>query len=640
MLHYLAAIRQAPYFLYLRMSNGAQDNATTKRGKNASPAFLILFLSFCLSFSFLNMLWYVRLFSFPKEVIWLHLIVVAAAYGTLTLFGFFLSRFSLRRWAISLFAVCSYAVFLGFALLYLLNYFALSNWGQYITFRIVYIFASDVPALLEAVPYDFTPLFFLFVLFFLLSIWILYKVSSPVFASIATLGDRLIEVPQKLVIMIGVPIILLVGISGVHMWKQMGYIKAYFKFHGEPVYNFLKPITATFGKTKIDFEREARVKAVRQNFPRDIAFKQKNVILFIIDAMRDDRMGVYAYERETTPYLSSLRAEGKLQLVEEMSSGCATSFCGILSVLSASYIPNLACTNYKIQDVFKDLGYRSNFLLSGSHNEWYNLRRYHENYHKMDFYKDGSYSANYSLSDDRFLFDCLEEIPAFDGTPSFFYFHLLSAHSSGTKLPEFAKYQPSGKTSYMSPDSILYGNFYDNGVYQADQYLERLMQQLEEKKYLDDALVVFTADHGESLGRKGRFGHGADLYQGAIRIPLAFYDTQQPAEPDLQFGSQVDIAPTILAKLGLPIPETWDGVPLEPTDSIRYTYHRHGKYFAVIRKDGPEVMKLHYISDHNTFELYNLQHDPEESRNLVRSPKHLSDFEDLKEKFETVFEDR
>ncbi len=576
------------------------------------------------------------MFTFPIAVIWLHMGWVLLAYFGLTAIGVLLTRRFRGRLASAGFGALTMFVFSAFALLYLLNIIALSNWGQNMTLRILRIFSTDVPALLDALPFDARPGIAGLCLAILFILWGFWKCSAPLYKAVAEFGDRLLRTRRQ-IMLTGTVLFLCCSLLALFIIPQIGYVKAYYKFHGEPVYNFLRSATPTFEASSIDLQKEQTIKKDRQNYPRDLTFDRKNVILIIVDALRDDHMGVYGYQRENTPFLSKLRKENKLQLVHQVSSGCSTSFCGILSVLSSATIPNLGCTNYKIQDVFKDLGYQSNFLLSGSHNEWYNLRRYYENYHQMDFYKDGSDSPDYGLSDDRFIFNYMDEIPAFDGQPAFFYIHLKSTHMSGTKLEEYALYKPAGKTSYLQPDSSVIVNGYDNGVYQADQYIKRLFAQLEEKNYLKNAIVAITSDHGEALGLDARYGHSGDVYQDKLRIPLLFYEASEPANDDLFFASHVDIAPTILAKLGLPKPATWDGMSLENSDSIRYSYHRQGNHFAVLKKNGTQVFKLIHESSSGKDELYLLHEDPKERMNVAADPSFKALLEELKARYVAAF---
>jgi arylsulfatase A-like enzyme len=163
---------------------------------------------------------------------------------------------------------------------------------------------------------------------------------------------------------------------------------------------------------------------------------------------------------------------------------------------------------------------------------------------------------------------------------------------------------------------------YDDKVLQADGMIRRLFDALAAKHYLDDAIVVVTGDHGEGLGER-HWAHGWHLYNEDIRIPLLLYDSpgaRAATYPDLSFGVQVDIAPTILDRLGLPIPASWQGQSLLSPSVRRFT--RHQTYFlpnrfAVLYRDGDALFKFIATPQYGKEELYDLRKDAREQHNLV-----------------------
>ncbi len=94
---------------------------------------------------------------------------------------------------------------------------------------------------------------------------------------------------------------------------------------------------------------------------------------------------------------------------------------------------------------------------------------------------------------------------------------------------------------------------------QVSALLERLrMLALEER-----TAVVLTSDHGEGLGDHAVMEHGLHLYEELIRIPLIVRSPGIPAGRRLAGAAQLeDLAPTLLALVGLPAPPTLDGVLL------------------------------------------------------------------------------
>lgn len=114
-------------------------------------------------------------------------------------------------------------------------------------------------------------------------------------------------------------------------------------------------------------------------------------------------------------------------------------------------------------------------------------------------------------------------------------------------------------------DVALLASLYDGEVAALDAGLRPLFDGLRERGFLDEHIVIVTADHGEEFREHGLFVHGTSLYDEAVRVPLLWQGTRtaRGAVVD-QPVSLVDVAPTLLAVLGL-APETgFEGRSLAP----------------------------------------------------------------------------
>jgi arylsulfatase A-like enzyme len=163
---------------------------------------------------------------------------------------------------------------------------------------------------------------------------------------------------------------------------------------------------------------------------------------------------------------------------------------------------------------------------------------------------------------------------------------------------------------------------YDDKVRQADDIIRQLFDALAAKHYLDDAVVVVTADHGEGLGER-HWAHGWDLYNEDIRIPLLLYDAPATTYNNLAFATQVDIAPTILDRLGLPIPASWEGQSLLAPTVKRFSFHQTyflPNRFAVLDRTDQALFKYIATPQYGKEELYDLTHDRGEDHNLAADP--------------------
>jgi hypothetical protein len=313
-----------------------------------------------------------------------------------------------------------------------------------------------------------------------------------------------------------------------------------------------------------------------------------------------------------------------MKKVDAAFSTCSESFCGITSTLASREFRDISARTFQLQDVLSDAGYRRWFLLSGNHRAWNGLTSfYHVDEDDMLF--DGSQTQRYTMDDDRLVLEGLERVPPFNGEPAFFYVHLMSPHYLGVQFPESHVFtRPDDRVNpglepYTILDQLNKPDRYDDKVLQTDGIIRQIFEALTARQYLDDAVVVMTADHGEGLGER-HWAHGWDLYNEDIRIPMLWYDTASARYPDLSFAAQVDIAPTILDHLGLAIPASWEGQSLLQPHRERFT--RHQTYFfpnrfAVIYRNGHELFKYIATPEYGKEELYDLSADRHEVRNLA-----------------------
>jgi arylsulfatase A-like enzyme len=101
---------------------------------------------------------------------------------------------------------------------------------------------------------------------------------------------------------------------------------------------------------------------------------------------------------------------------------------------------------------------------------------------------------------------------------------------------------------------------YDTEVAFVDDAVGHLLDHVRRRGLDRDTLVVFSADHGESLGEHDYWGHGRNLYEPTLRIPLAIrWPGRVP--PGVASGAALllDIAPTVLGLAGIAPPASFRG---------------------------------------------------------------------------------
>ncbi|WP_428030814.1 sulfatase-like hydrolase/transferase [Ancylobacter sp.] len=311
----------------------------------------------------------------------------------------------------------------------------------------------------------------------------------------------------------------------------------------------------------------------------------RNIIIIIADSLRADHLPLYGYPRLTTPFLARLEAQGHLHKVRSATSTCSDSICGILATLG-SQLPAHAAPNYNflLTDALRDRGYRTHFLLSGPHQRYLPLPSLYGPPGAYDTFIDGDRSGR--GADDRLVIDALAALPRSQGEPNFFFIFLMSSHVAGASVGGDGPFQPAldqftaerlvenENRHVLSPEVQLQNiNRYDNGLVQADAFIEKTFSLLQEKGYLKKATVFILGDHSDALGERGLYLHNSYLYREFTNIPLLIYDTDEAAYHGLDFADQTDIAPTALERAGLPTPRNWRGQSLvsHPGRQVSFT---------------------------------------------------------------------
>lgn len=180
-------------------------------------------------------------------------------------------------------------------------------------------------------------------------------------------------------------------------------------------------------------------------------------------------------------------------------------------------------------------------------------------------------------------------------------------------------------------DHQLVTDLYDAGIAYTDRILGEMLTDLESRGLLENTLVVVTSDHGEGLGEHGLYAH-AYLYDFNILVPMLISGPGVTAKGRV-VRDQVrmsDLTPTVLDLLGLEPGEDVDGMALRPlVSSGEITLPAEAWSYAPKTNRGLaiRVANRQKVIFNNTAwaplwghtEVFDLDNDPTESRNLVES---------------------
>jgi glucan phosphoethanolaminetransferase (alkaline phosphatase superfamily) len=576
---------------------------------------------------------YVQILKAPISAVLPHLCLISAIWLAHLLLRLLLSSVMPLAWSV---AMSSLLLTLASSLLisyYLLVLIGMSTWGRVITWPLIAAYAQQLPALSEALNVSiFIPLtmviLFTCALFTLtwrqqsknlwMPDWVVWRgriatsTSTAIMLTIlACLAYRFHDQPSGAVA--EEPLVL--------------------TFYAD---RFIKP-AQSHAFTSSNALRE-KTNASRTTYQASLTAEKRNVVLIVVDALRAKQLAMRGYPRALTPNISRWIADGQIDrawIPERTISVCSESSCGLMGLASSNYVHEFSEQPFLLSEVLRRHDYQINYLLGGDHTSFYDLKKA---YGQVDHYFDGSQAKQGYANDDQIVLEHLKQWPVWNGKPQYFQFHLMSTHALGKRWPKFEIFTPA-KNYYMSMMKKVLGlevlmedafqNHYDNGAMQSDAIIADIIELLRSKDYLKNALVIITADHGEMLGENKVISHADGVYQPALDIPLFFMPFGFNLNPLERNGlaktwvSQIDVAPTILHELKMPIPSTWTGRAMQSHSSIDkprdHLFFQQGKEYGLIDLSSSDTKWKHWVNKKSRQAFaYELIDDPDELSNRYK----------------------
>jgi len=246
-----------------------------------------------------------------------------------------------------------------------------------------------------------------------------------------------------------------------------------------------------------------------------------NTLVILTESLRADELGLYGYQRGTSPFLDSLVAANprRIRCFWRAFSPASSTFISLPSLVTsvAPVAPaRLMHTQPVFWEYFKAMGRHTFFMTSQSH-EWRHLKVFFtipalDELYNMEV--AGFERINDMGVDDRHVVD-----------------HFLQwVQQRDTSVP-FAGLLQFNQTHYhyWTPvDSRPFGigaarDRYDNAVLYTDRQLRRVVTGLIATGLWDRTLIVLTSDHGEGFMEHGYLGHLSGLYRECLRVPMLWF---------------------------------------------------------------------------------------------------------------------
>lgn len=292
-----------------------------------------------------------------------------------------------------------------------------------------------------------------------------------------------------------------------------------------------------------------------------------DIVWVIGESLTPSHMGVYGYNRDTTPNLSRRLAQGEAVVFSNALSIGTRTMSTVPYMLAGLQGIDPYGLVYRTPSLFnyaKSVGYQT-ALITAQDFQWRNIDRLFVD-RDMDHFQQGSdFSSDVNVSvgaDDQRVLD-RGVFPYWDKAVSENKPILLVTQMSGSH-PPFDRQVPAALKQFLPEDEPNSVNAYDNTVWYTDMYLERLIKAV--RAHNPNVWVFFTSDHGiHSTGNGMKLSRNFD--DSVTRIPLIAFPPPQEqtrrvkADPNAPV-SQADIFATLLSLMGAQPSTPIDGLNL------------------------------------------------------------------------------
>ena len=387
-------------------------------------------------------------------------------------------------------------------------------------------------------------------------------------------------------------------------------------------YNYLRSGTGPFSSiigeaifpNPISFKSDPEIKVVKPNrisseeYRNDFVnkeFKKFNVIAVIIESLRSDRINLSIQEKDVMPNLKKLGNES-LVFKNCYSQATHSNYADVPPIASQYPLRSHSTHVYPeeplyprtpIYDLLKQFGWRT-AIISSQNDHWGKVINYF-NTGTLDLYLNpenmGAESsvaetdigfANWVTKtkhagsvDDKVTIDKALEWVSSSDQPFFLYLNLQSTHFPYVVPKNFKRQFGPEKidfvmnfNSYPKDKIEVVEALYNDSAYYVDQQLNRLLEKLKDLGKFDSTIIVVTGDHGQAFYEHGFASHANLLYDEVLKVPLIIKVPGLPSQTFDQIVEHVDIPPTILEVLGLPIFSGFQGSSVLSKDNDQRAY--------------------------------------------------------------------
>ncbi|WP_261843383.1 phosphoethanolamine transferase [Aliamphritea ceti] len=360
-----------------------------------------------------------------------------------------------------------------------------------------------------------------------------------------------------------------------------------------------------------------------------------NIVYVVGESLARDHMGVYGYERDTTPRLQALVDTGEAMTYNNAVSIGTRTLSSVPYMLTGLQGIDPYGLVYSVPTIFnyaKAAGYQT-ALITAQDFQWRNVDQIFVD-QDMDFFQEGTaFSSEISVSIGADDMKVLNEgiIPYLQQAKAFDKPYMLVTQMNGSHYP-YNEHSPLSAKKFLPEKEPNGQNAYDNTVVYTDMYLAKLVEAVRQDD--PDAWVFYSTDHGQGVaGDETRFNGGYELptiFNAMLVFPpqsalnILAVNADRPV-------SQADIFATVLGLMGINPVTPLDGIDLrQPLSKER------------LRVVSAYMKTLH--NEPNAFlvfpDMSGIRIDFERDNAVLQDGETVKRFSSLPEKYQEIFKRR
>lgn len=280
-----------------------------------------------------------------------------------------------------------------------------------------------------------------------------------------------------------------------------------------------------------------------------------NVLFILVDTLRSDRLGVYGYERETSPRIDEMAADGiRFARHRSQSSWTKTSMASLWTSLYPArtqvlrYPHAMPDTAQMPAELFQAAGFRT---FGVWRNGWvapnFGFDQGFESYHNPRVsnppaeVRQENPTLQINSTDNDIVDSTIALLRSFQSERWFLYLHMMDVH----------QYTYDEESALFG---ISYSDTYDNSIRRTDRLIGTILDELTALDLRKKTLVVLVSDHGEAFGEHGHEGHARDVHAEVTTTPFIIglpFRLEDGIVVETE-AENVDVWPTLLDMVGLP----------------------------------------------------------------------------------------